>query len=456
MQKQVLQFVSLKSTCRESRVTFNASLQARDLCLRSNGLLLATLRSPLKRPRISTSPAPEMSDPDPKAISVEVEKIVRDAKRREALHTLTPRIIRAAVEQALLLPEGLLATKEYKNIVKEAVDAAVKDTASVKDAEEASKKPESKRPTAPTKRAKKLQPSADSGEEDSIDPRPLSPTIPGPAAEPKKKSGPTKSKSSGAAKANKTRKGPSSASVIEDSDDDNESPNASTSKVAPTKVSTKEDASENEREEPPKKRLKTAQKPTFSETAKKPLAILCSSDAEKSESEMSVLLDDPPKKGRKKGANQGSSKGKEPTKRKPRSSGKELSKDEGEIKRLKSFVVACGVRKVWSKEFQGLDQPSQQIKHLKEILAGLGMTGRLSLEKAKAIKEKREFAQELEDVNNFAKEMAVKGRQDRKTRGGKQVDKEASDEELEEPTSKPRKKNARQSIMAFLGDESDE
>ena len=60
-----------------------------------------------------------------------------------------------------------------------------------------------------------------------------------------------------------------------------------------------------------------------------------------------------------------------------------------------SFVHACGVRKVWTKEFQNLDGPSQQVKRLREILAGLGMDGRLSMEKAKAIKEKRDLAQEL-------------------------------------------------------------
>jgi hypothetical protein len=60
-----------------------------------------------------------------------------------------------------------------------------------------------------------------------------------------------------------------------------------------------------------------------------------------------------------------------------------------------SLVVACGVRKAWSKEFQGLDNPSAQIKRLKEILTSLGMEGRMSMEQAKAIRAKRELAQEL-------------------------------------------------------------
>jgi hypothetical protein len=54
------------------------------------------------------------------------------------------------------------------------------------------------------------------------------------------------------------------------------------------------------------------------------------------------------------------------------------------------------VRKVWAKAFKGIeDQPNKQIKILKEMLADLGMTGRLSMEQAKEIKAKRELAQEL-------------------------------------------------------------
>ncbi len=57
-------------------------------------------------------------------------------------------------------------------------------------------------------------------------------------------------------------------------------------------------------------------------------------------------------------------------------------------------MIACGIRKVWAKEFKDMDKPAQ-IRRLKQLLADLGMKGRLSLEQAKAIKEKRELAQEL-------------------------------------------------------------
>jgi hypothetical protein len=53
------------------------------------------------------------------------------------------------------------------------------------------------------------------------------------------------------------------------------------------------------------------------------------------------------------------------------------------------------VRKLWAKEFELFPKPSQQIGRLKEILSDLGMTGRFTIQQAKAIKEKRELAQEL-------------------------------------------------------------
>jgi hypothetical protein len=58
-------------------------------------------------------------------------------------------------------------------------------------------------------------------------------------------------------------------------------------------------------------------------------------------------------------------------------------------------VSACGVRKVWSRVFEGCDTPSKQIKKLKEILTELGMPGRPSMDQAKKIKEQRELAKEL-------------------------------------------------------------
>jgi len=71
---------------------------------------------------------------------------------------------------------------------------------------------------------------------------------------------------------------------------------------------------------------------------------------------------------------------------------------------MQSYVLACGVRKVWSKIFaispSSKDQipPKAQIAKLKEMLSELGMEGRYTMEKAKAIREKREFEKELGEL----------------------------------------------------------
>lgn len=108
------------------------------------------------------------------------------------------------------------------------------------------------------------------------------------------------------------------------------------------------------------------------------------------------------------------------------------------------------------------------------------MTGRMSLEQAKAIKAKREFAQELEDVKDFEKKVVGRsaGRSSRKKLGSGKKDIESSEDESSDE-GEPRKKrtvrcfcfsdsfgscsrrrsssqNARNSINAFLEDQSDE
>jgi hypothetical protein len=57
---------------------------------------------------------------------------------------------------------------------------------------------------------------------------------------------------------------------------------------------------------------------------------------------------------------------------------------------------ACLTLLCRAKEFEGIEgQPTKQISRLKEILEDLGMTGRLSMEKAKSIRAKRELAEEI-------------------------------------------------------------
>ncbi|KAI0091584.1 hypothetical protein BDY19DRAFT_991274 [Irpex rosettiformis] len=201
-----------------------------------------------------------------------------------------------------------------------------------------------------------------------------------------------------------------------------------------------------------------------------------------SDSEMSVLVDEEPAKKRKgkksKDANADSVSKRATAKPKGRTKAKAKDEDEdpedAEIKRLKSFVSGCGVRKVWSREFLAANiSPSDkraQIKYLRDLLKELGMDGRLSMDKAKKVREKRELQRELEDVQTFEKAV-VHGSSSRPSRrasnpessisvkgattsGGNESDVE--DEEDEElGVVIKRKPNARQSIMAFLGDQSE-
>ncbi|KAL8941210.1 MAG: hypothetical protein Q9216_002387 [Gyalolechia sp. 2 TL-2023] len=119
-----------------------------------------------------------------------------------------------------------------------------------------------------------------------------------------------------------------------------------------------------------------------------------------SESELSVLIDDEPK--RKQRARKSSSE-------KPKFKKKEGSKpakapqrpldpESEEIKRLQGWLVKCGIRKMWFKELAPYDTSKAKIRHLKDMLAEAGMTGRYSQEKATQIREERELKADLEAV----------------------------------------------------------
>lgn len=113
---------------------------------------------------------------------------------------------------------------------------------------------------------------------------------------------------------------------------------------------------------------------------------------------MSSLLDESPAKNKKQKKAPAARK-KEPTKPKAKPASKAADDpDQAEIKRLQSWLVKCGIRKVWSKELAKFDTPKEKIKHLKEMLSDAGMDGRFSDEKAAKIKEKREFAKDLEAI----------------------------------------------------------
>ncbi|KAH9057449.1 hypothetical protein EDB87DRAFT_1099126 [Lactarius vividus] len=189
-------------------------------------------------------------------------------------------------------------------------------------------------------------------------------------------------------------------------------------------------------------------------------------DENKSDSEFSSLVDEPiKKKNRRKSVSSdtGKPKAKSTRAKKPVQS---LSKEEETIKELKALVWACGVRKLWSKELNGLD-PDSQITHIRKILRDLGMKGRMSTEQATRIRNRREFAQELDDVQRFGRAVAAgkpfetEGTSKRVSKRGGDQDKipdDASDQESGSASDRQQpvvnQNNARKSIMAFLQDQS--
>lgn len=123
-----------------------------------------------------------------------------------------------------------------------------------------------------------------------------------------------------------------------------------------------------------------------------------------SESEMSVVLDEAPVKRKKSTSTGPKTKAQPKAKAAKAAKPSELSDEEQTIKRLQGELVKCGVRKLWHRELASYDTPKAKINHLKQMLKDVGMTGRFSEQKAKAIKERRELEADLEAVQEGAKQ----------------------------------------------------
>ncbi|KZV96400.1 hypothetical protein EXIGLDRAFT_733322 [Exidia glandulosa HHB12029] len=387
---------------------------------------------------------------------------VLEKQSKDALDELTPRKVRALVEQELGVEPGTLDEKPYKTAVKDAAADFV-NSLNISDANVANGT------TAP------------------LEPSPVA------AGTKKKPASKPAAKDDAPAKDKKKRKR-SSKTVQSDTDDEDEEAALPPPKKAKPKSATKQVATSDEDAPTPptKKKTKAVPKATPTEKAfgqfmglintemKRDLAEDVASDEEDNnastsnlgavvtefDSDLSSVVDESPvKKTRKKKPKRSPSESK-PAKSTAKTATKrekkapaELDKNEEEIKRLKSFVVACGVRKVWSKEFKDMDKPSQQIAHLKRMLAELGMSGRLSMEKAKSIRAQRELQKELQDVVEFDRKRGSGARRglEAKAAKPKQAASESeNDEEDEDEEVRPARKKLHQSITAFLADQSDD
>ncbi|KAJ6557336.1 hypothetical protein DFH09DRAFT_543271 [Mycena vulgaris] len=353
-----------------------------------------------------------MAIPDFSELEAAAREIVYDHRRAPVHETLTPRMVRQALETKFALPTGAL--EEFKESLKLTLIAANEEDL-----------PEVKVPPPKSKKRKS---------EEMKDPKPRK----------KQNEGPPKMTK------NSTKVYKSLEMIPSDSDEEMGTKEMGDTSLALEKLRASEDsAKENQAMQPKKHTNAIPQKASGSVAKPRASTSAAPDEAADSDSELSVLEDEPKKHAKKTKATKPKDKAGDKPKASRGKKGPELSKDEETIKRLKSLVLACGVRRVWAKVFKDVDQPSQQIRMLKEILADLGMSGRMSLEQAKAIKEKRELAQELEDVQAFA----AAATRPKLTKASQEEEEEESEEE-EHPAK--RKMNARRSIMAFLEDQSDE
>ncbi|TLD33194.1 hypothetical protein PspLS_00990 [Pyricularia sp. CBS 133598] len=205
-----------------------------------------------------------------------------------------------------------------------------------------------------------------------------------------------------------------------------------------------------------------------------------------SDSSMSIVYDEPPK--RKKGKSKGPAEPK--TKKTAKASGNKkttaadaASPDELEIKKLQGQLGKCGIRKIWAFELKQYgDDTKAKIKHLRGALRDIGMDGRFSEAKAREIKEMRELAADLEAVQEMDKAWGVGGRASRsraaasktkkklaedsddddgdgEDRVGKKSDAGSDDNDDDDENvktfSKGRGSAKYHSDLAFLGDESE-
>ena len=120
---------------------------------------------------------------------------------------------------------------------------------------------------------------------------------------------------------------------------------------------------------------------------------------ERSESEMSELIDEAPKPKRsRKSEPKDKSKGKKRVAKPAKTSDAPTDPDTEEIKRLQGQLVKCGIRKMWFKELAPFVTPKAKIRHLKGLLEAAGLVGRFSEAKAEQIREERELRADLEAV----------------------------------------------------------
>ncbi|KAL7938869.1 hypothetical protein V8C35DRAFT_289432 [Trichoderma chlorosporum] len=184
------------------------------------------------------------------------------------------------------------------------------------------------------------------------------------------------------------------------------------------------------------------------------------------EDEYSDVIDEPPptkrKRGEKKEASSKPKASKSAAKKEPTSD----DPKDVEIKKLQSQLAKCGIRKLWHMELkQHGDNAGAKIRHLKKMLADIGMDGRFSEAKAREIKEMRELQADVEAAQEMdrlwgtssggraSRSKAKPTMQEAKSESGDENEDDGNDDD--EPTSFAARRRKAHADLAFLGDESD-
>ncbi|EOD49853.1 putative transcriptional protein [Neofusicoccum parvum UCRNP2] len=315
---------------------------------------------------------PEPARPLPPAAKIEqaLRHVVRDVWLSGHPEDLTVKRVRKSVEQTLRLPDDFLKNDaSWKDRSKHVIT----DQVTLQEQEDAGNGGGEDEPAKPQKPQKNPAASKSS-------------------SAPQKRKAPTKKQPTAASKPRGRKRQKVSVSSDEDDavvrSDASETPESAPKKPAKKSRVVEED-SEGEDGAP---------------AVPHPASSPHDSKAAESDSEMSVLIDEPPKKKRQKKATSTKEKPTKPANSKGKAKDdKGLDPQEAEIKRLQGWLVKCGIRKLWGKELKPFDTPKAKINHLKEMLKEAGMDGRYSVEKARQIKERRELAADLEAVQEGAK-----------------------------------------------------
>ncbi|KAH6644094.1 hypothetical protein C7974DRAFT_419639 [Boeremia exigua] len=323
-----------------------------------------------------------MSDteqPSEAAVLEKLKDIVISLHKAGNADELTVKRVRTRAEEALGLPAGLLKSSDWKQRSQDAIIGAVdKYCGDEPEPEPVKSKPAPKvsKPKAP---AKKPEPKA--GDKQGAKRKAAAPK-----KQPQKRRKTTSSEDELSEELSEAESEPATKparrakNVVEDSGEEETTPKKPSKRAKP--VVEDEDDSDAE--------------PVTTPAKKKTSVPADKGDV--SESELSSLLDDSPAKNKRQ-KKAPAAKKKEPAKPRAKAASKATDDpDQAEIKRLQSWLVKCGIRKVWSKELAKCDTPKDKIRHLKGLLSDVGMEGRFSDEKAAAIKEKREFAKDLEAI----------------------------------------------------------